>query len=219
MPFSPLPATFLEDLARCGPGEVLELGSGHGAFTAVLAELGCRPVTLDRAGLWRGEGPDVVGDALAPPLRTRFRVVVAANLVRHLWPRLKPSGPGVWQDLVAPGGSLWLLEDEPCKRPQAARNYRDLQDLLAALQPLVRGPLLPQRAFLSASRGWPARGTWTAGQTANTWPADVEAVEAMLLAGRPAPGGPVASLLDSLARVGLSYGRYWWARWIPEASA
>ncbi len=218
MPFSPLPATFIDDVARCGPGDVLELGSGHGAFTGVLADLGCRPWTLDRLGPPLGGRPDVVGDALRPPLRRAFRVIVAANLVRHAWPDLRSGGPTPWRDLLASGGSLWILEDEPCRRPASAANYRRLQDLLAALQPGERGPLLGRRAFAAASRSWAWPGSWSLGAQDNTWPADIERVKAMLASGRPAAGSPVAELLDDLEHGGLSYGRYWWARWSAEAT-
>ena len=36
---------------------------------------------------------------LEPPLRRRFSLVVAANLVRHLWPRVRDPGPVAWRDL------------------------------------------------------------------------------------------------------------------------
>jgi len=154
-----------------------------------------------------------VGDAMEPPFQPGFALVVAANLLRHAWPALAGDGPCPWQDLVAPGGSLWILEDEPCDRPRSARNYRDLQRLLADLQPGRHGRLLSWQAFEDARSRWPEAGGWEAGLQDNTWPADVGAVIAMLAAGRPEAAGPVAALCESLERSGLSYGRYWWARW------
>jgi hypothetical protein len=222
MPFSPVPATFIDDLDRLsrqgllGRRGILELGSGHGAFTAVLRELGHDPVTLDRAGPERGQRPLVVGDVLAPPLRRGFGIVVAANLLRHVWPAVRSHGPVVWRDLLADGGCLWILEDEPCARPRAARNYRDLQTLLAELQPGEHGRLLASRTFLAARDRWGWPPAWSGGEAENRWPADVEAIASMLASGDPAPGSAVSELLGSIRREGLSYGRYWWARWSGE---
>jgi hypothetical protein len=218
MPFSPLPATFIDDVQSCAPGGALELGSGGGAFTALLAEHGLRPWTLDRLGPPLGGRPDVVGDAMRPPFGVRFPLVVAANVLRHVWPAAASEGPGAWQDLVAPGGSLWVLEDEPCNRPPSAHNYCRLQDLLADLQPGRHQRLLPLATFVGRQRQWRRGGRWTTGTADNHWPARVADVMAMLASGRPAPGWEVAELLDSLARSGLSYGRYWWARWTEAGS-
>lgn len=219
MPFSPLPATFVDEVTRCGPGGALELGSGQGVFTSVLKQHGCDPWTLDRRGPPLGGRPAVIGDALHPPLRSGFALVVAANLLRHVWATVASEGPRAWQDLIAPGGSLWILEDEPCERPPAARNYRDLQDLLADLQPGRHGRLLPRATFDAARRRWPGSGAWASGVAENVWPADAPAVVAMLDAGRPEATGRVARLRDALSRTGLSYGRYWWACWRPEGGA
>lgn len=218
MPFSPLPATFVDEVTRSAAGGVLELGSGHGAFTSVLLDLGCGPWTLDRRGPPLGGRPHVIGDAMKPPVRAGFALVVAANLLRHVWHDIVDVGPNVWQDLVAPGGSLWILEDEPCDRPRSARNYRDLQGLLADLQPGRHGRLLPRRAFEEARPHWRQPGVWTTGVEENTWPANVDEVVAMLAAGRPEAGSPVATLRASLERWGLSYGRYWWACWRHEGA-
>lgn len=228
MPFSPLPATLVDEVTRCAPGGVLELGSGHGAFTSILQGLGCRPWTLDRRGPPLGGRPQVIGDAMSPPFCGGFALVIAANLLRHVWRGVVSDGPGVWQRLVAPGGRLWILEDEPCDQPRSARNYRDLQGLLAELQPGRHGRLLPRRAFEDARGRWGQPDGWATGLVENTWPADVDEVIAMLAAGQPAAGqpeagqpeagGPVAALRASLERSGLSYGRYWWACWRHEGA-
>jgi len=216
MPFSPLPATFLDDLRRLAPAGVLELGSGDGRLTALLRATGARPWTLDRAGPLAGARPHVRADALQPPLRGRFGLVVAGNLVRHLWPRIRDAGPTTWRGLVAPGGALWILEDEPMLEPAPAAHYARLQELLARLQPGQHGPLLPRRRFAHASARWTWPGRWELGEQANTWPQDRDRVVAWLGSGDPAAGGEVARLQDAIARDGLACGRMWWARWTPE---
>jgi hypothetical protein len=218
MPFCPLPATFLEDLARAGPSGVLELGSGEGGLTALLHAAGCRPWTLDRAAPPLGARPHVRGDALQPPLRGRFGVVVAANLLRHLWPRVAGAGPRAWSSLVAPGGALWILEDEPALDEPAGANYAALQDLLGRLVP-GRQPLLPLASFRSTRRGWGWPGTWRDGRQPNRWALDAGRVAAWLDAGSPAPGGEVARLRAALDHDGIACVRSWWACWRPEADA
>jgi len=219
MPFSPLPGIFTEDLDRLGATGVLELGSGHGAFTDVLRELGQRPWTIDHAGPWRGVRPDVVCDAIRPGVRGPFGMVVAANLLRHVWTTVSHEGPVVWADLLSPGGTLWILEDEPLRAPASADNYRRLQNLLAELQPGEHEALLPAVTFETACRGWNWPGSWQFGTQPNGWPADVDRVLSMLAGGDPAPGSEVAELMDSIVRSGVSYGHCWWARWQGRATA
>lgn len=216
MPFCPLPANLTDDLRRSGTAGVLELGSGDGAFTALVRDLGVEPVTLDRAGPAVGVRPTVVGDALSPPFGRRFGVVVAANLLRQVWPRVRAGGPRAWRDLVGPDGRLWILEDQPGDGSAAARNYRALQELLARLHPGTRGALLPREEFVRACRRWAWPGTWTRGEWENAWSARADRVVAMLDEGRPRAGGEVARLRDAIARDGLAYGRAWWACWQPE---
>lgn len=214
MPFSPLPTTFLDDLTRAGDRGVLELGSADGGFTRLLRERGARVVTLDR----RRSAAAVVGDALAPPLRAgSFAMVVAANLLRHLWRRVDPAqGPTAWRDLLAPGGSLYILEDEPAPAPRAVRNYRDLQTFLAGVYELQRGPLLASGTFAAARRRWRWPGVWLDGSAPNRWPADPQAVVALLAGERLEAGSQADRLRRAIARDGLSYGSYWWTRWRRE---
>jgi len=217
MSFSPVPATFTDDLRRSAPLGVLELGSGDGSFTTKIREAGCDPVTLDRRVWPRGPRPRIRGAALQPPLRRRFDVVVAANLLRQLWSALPSQGPVAWRDLVAPGGSLWIFEDEPLAAPPMARHYRDLQALLARDRATERRPLLSLAEFRRRRDTWVWPGTWQQGIAPNRWPAATGEVTAWLASGRPAPQSEMARLLAAIERDGLSYGDYWWACWRPEA--
>ncbi len=218
MPFSPLPATFPDDLARAGTGGVLELGCGDGRLTDLIRRAGAEPWTLDRAGPALGVRPHVRGDALRPPLRGRFAVVVAANLLRHLWTRVGGDGPRVWAELVAPGGALWILEDQPALASDPSRHYADLQALLARLDPAGRGPLRSLQEFRRRRRRWRWGGSWQDGELDNGWPLDAGRVVAWLDSGLPDRGGEVARLRDGIARDGIACGRAWWARWQPEVA-
>lgn len=219
MPFCPLPGTFVDDLRRAGPGAVLELGSGDGTFTGLIQAHAPDPVTLDRRGPRRGCRPSVCGDALRPPLRGGFAVVVAPNLLRHLWRRVQRSGPLAWRDLVAPGGCLWILEDLPAVGPGPAGNYRDLQGLLARLDPAGRGPLLDLQTFRDRCSAWRWPGRWRSGRRGNAWPLDAGAVVAWLGSEPREPGGEVDRLVSAIDREGLSCGDMWWARWQPEETS
>lgn len=216
MPFSPLPATFQADLRCLGARGVLELGSGDGAFTDLLRRQGVTPWTLDRRSPCAGARQMVRGDALAPPFRRPFGVVVAANLLRQTWQKVKDEGPVAWRDLVAPGGCLWILEDEPLSRPAPVRNYRLLQEFLAELLPASRAPLLPSKVFSRLRRSWGWPGAWDEGSLANHWPLSGPAVLDMLSSGEPDPGTPAARMIAAIAQDGISCGRCWWARWQPE---
>jgi len=222
MPFTPLPATFVEDLRPFGPlragcHEVLELGSGDGLFADLLRREGVEPVTLDRRRRATGAAPVICGDALEPPLRARFRVVVAANLLRHLWPRVRANGPRRWRDLVAPDGCLWIFEDEPLANPPAARHYRDLQALLAGLDPRTRGPLLASGEFRRQRCRWDWTGRWRDGTAVNHWPLSAPRIVEFLSAGLTGADGDAARLVAAIGRDGVTCGRYWWSRWQPEA--
>lgn len=219
MPFYPLPAIFLEDLSLARPSSLLELGSGDGTFTAELRRHGVEPVTIDRRDSAAGAVASIRGDALKPPLRGHFSLVVVANLLRHLWPRLRREGPRYWCDLVAPGGSLWIFEDEPLAEPAPARNYRDLQDFLARLDPRLRQPLLASTTFRQQRRRWRWPGRWQDGDQENRWPLAADSVTGWLAAGVREAGGEADRLATAIARDGLACGRYWWARWQPEATA
>jgi SAM-dependent methyltransferase len=215
MPFRPLPKSFTDHLARLDPEHdpVLELGSGDGAFSALLTACGVRPWRLDRL-----RGPsgavDVVGDARQAPFRSGgLAAVVAPNLVRHLAPR-RDLGRWVarWRTLLKPGGRLYVFEDEPGNDTPARRNFRDLQDLLARLMPESRGPLLTARRFADLTADHVPAGDWTWGTETNAAGIDAGAVMRMLGAGAGADRGPVAGLIRRIGRDGIAPERYWWAR-------
>lgn len=213
MPYSLLPEIFEDDLRQLGALGVLELGSGGGGFTALLERLGVAPLTLDRRCRFVGAAPTVCGDALRPPLRCTFGVVAAANLLRHLWRDMRVEGPVAWRDLLAPGGCLWILEDEPLERPPSARHYRELQELLARLMPDRRASLVASQEFRQRRDAWNWPGVWSDGSMDNAWPIDAVSVVAMLKSGSPRPGGAVARLISGIERDGIGCGRCWWARW------
>jgi SAM-dependent methyltransferase len=222
MPFTPLPKTFLEDLRRHRAGLVVDLGCGQGDFGRLLQAEGVRPLGIDRRRPGSGTVADLVADAVDLPLgRHRVDLLVAANLLRQLWPL--PGGAAVperWQDCLAPGGRLYILEDEPVANPAPARNYRDLQDFLARLNPWGRGPLLPLAEFRQACDRCPRPGgRWQVGLQENEWPVDPAPVASLLRT----PDGDAAPeaqrILAAIEKTGLSYGTFWWARWIPEADA
>lgn len=155
--------------------------------------------------------PFVMGDALRPPLRPdAWDVVVVANLLRHLpgeaiGSRLWYS----WLDLLAAGGALFVLEDEPTAAPGPAGNFTRLQQLMAGLP--GRGPLLPLAGFRRRCRGGGVRIA-DDGLVTNSYPLDGAVVQKMLAGGAPAPGSEAALLAADIARDGIAAGSYWWAR-------
>ncbi len=221
MPFSPLPKTFLEDLHERRHGRVVELGCGDGRLRDLLRAAGAAPVCLDRRPPSAGSVADLVADAGALPFPDGgISFLVAANLLRHLWPRLRPAVvPSSWQRCLARSGRLFILEDEPLAAPAAARHYRDLQVFLHQLAPWGRGPLLPRHAFEQALADVPdSPGKWRLGSQENRWPADPQVVLEMLRGTDQEPRGEAARLTAAISADGLSYGRCWWACWEPEVT-
>jgi SAM-dependent methyltransferase len=216
MPFDPLP-TILADLCEKPPARrarAVELGCGDGQLLAILRARGLVCMGLDRLPRSAGSAADLVGDALRPPLRpASLDLVIAANLVRHLWPAA-PKAPFLagWLELLRPGGSLLIMEDEPVSAPPPAARYRDLQAFLARVAPGSRGPLLAADSF---RRGLPAAlaaRVVAFGEGDNAWPQDATAAVAMLRRGRPEPGGEADRLATAIAADGLACGRQWWCQ-------
>jgi SAM-dependent methyltransferase len=215
MSFVPLPKILRDRFAELDPATavVVELGSGEGRFLRELRPLGVEVFGLDRARPGAGVDAALVADACRPPLREgSCDLLIAANLVRHL----AGSRPALdflpaWIRLLRPGGSLIILEDEPVRRPRGAVAYRLLQEFLARVIPVGRGPLLGLGEFRDrlAPAGVPAG--WEFGGDVNTYPLDAGAVVAMLRGADLDPGGEAARLADRIARDGLDPGRYWWA--------
>ncbi len=215
MPWARLPEIFVDELqaVEARGGRCLELGCGDGALRAAVARLGVALPGLDRF-----RGPDgavsLVGDARRPPLLAgSLDLLVAANLARHLVPRDRRWGfVGGWTDLLAPGGALYVFEDEPRRSPAACRNFRDVQAFLAELMPLERGPLLETASMERAAR---RAGTWRithTGRVDEFEKLDAGAVTAMLRGDGGAPALHVARLLKALESGGLAAGGYWWCR-------
>jgi SAM-dependent methyltransferase len=218
MPFTPLPKTFLDDLARLLGGRVVEFGCGDGLLTAQLRRHGADPVAMDRRPPAHGSVADVVADALQAPLgHGRIALIVAGNLLRHLWPLPQHAPvPDGWRGALAPGGCLYLFEDEPVARPAAARHYRDLQAFLARLVPESRRPLLALADFRQACAADRAAAGWSFGTAANRWPVNRRDVLAWLEQPGLSDDGEAARLVGCIRADGIGYGTYWWARWCDE---
>jgi SAM-dependent methyltransferase len=215
MSFAPLPKILRDRLAGLDPATavVVELGCGDGRFARELRPLGVPVVGLDRGAPGTGVEAALTADALRPPLRpASCDLVIAANLVRHLadaHPRLEFLP--VWAGLLRPGGSLFILEDEPSRRPRGAVAYRLLQDFLARVVPGGRGPLLGLGDFRDRLAAAGLGGAWEFGGDVNRYPLDGAAAAAMLRGADLDPDGEAARLADRIARDGLDPGRYWWA--------
>lgn len=213
MSIAPLPAPLIDRLDRAG--RVLDLGCGETTLLDGGKRDGALYVALDRRGPTFGSVANLVADALQPPFRREsFDLVVAAQLFRHIG---EPGGAAgilsCWQDLVKPGGALYLFEDEPDLADPACANYVALQAFLARLLPERRRPLLPRSRF-EAIIGATDRATgWTLGSAANELKPDPAAVLAMLQGAARDEGGEAARLGRRIAADGLSYGRFWWACW------
>ncbi len=219
MSFCPLPKTFLERLRAARPCRIVEIGAGDGGFAAVLGGHGASPWRIDRRPPWTGSAAQVVGDARELPLgEGTVDLLIAANLLRHVWP--PPRGeavPAEWLRCLAAGGKLYIFEDEPTARPRAARNYRDLQDFLAAVDPATRRPLLPRARFLARAAPGRTGSRWEWGVHPNLQPVrSPDSVIAWLRGGGGEAEGQAQRLAAAIARHGLAYGDYWWACWTAE---
>lgn len=217
MSFSPLPDLFLEHLesTRLSSGRFLDLGCGDGSFSASLNRFGVRGLGLDRRGTELGTAAEVVGDVGRVPLRRRSQeLVVAANLFRHIV-STDPLTPFLahWQELLVPGGALFLFEDEPAERPGPAANYRDLQRFLGQLMPESRGPLMARAEFERCYGVCGNGGRWVFGSCRNEWPLAQDPILELLAGDGQARTGEPVRLLRSIERDGIAYGDYWWACW------
>ncbi|MBU1675373.1 hypothetical protein KKA85_06280 [bacterium] len=217
MSFSPLPDAFQTDLRSSSTGLTVELGCGDGRFTRILDAAGARGGMSDRI---RSDvfapGHGVLADAAAPPFR-EVTLMVAANLLRHLWDKLGRSSPtDAWIDCLAAGGCLYIFEDEPAEQPGPARNYRDLQELLAQIVPWRKG-LLAKREFERFAANGVRPGAWTFGLTKNQFsPAGRHDVLSLLVDERGVIANDAAALVRKVAEEGIDYGHYWWARYERE---
>ena len=211
MPFTPLPTIFTDLCGSLDPehSRNLELGCGDGRFLEAAAGCGLRLWGLDLVPPGRGSSAAVVGDALAPPISMgACDLVVASNLVRHL---LAVAGNlrflESWLDLLKPGGSLFVFEDEPAVGDGPAGNYRDLQEFLSRLVPEARGPLLARRDFLGLATVEHPDVTWEHGLARNLHGLDGSAIMDLL---EPGP------LKRAIEAGGVDPGHFWWARAIAK---
>ena len=215
MSFSPLPKTFTDICLHPDFSfpRILELGCGDGRFRSILAERDIPSWGLDRFGPDVGTVADVVGDALCPPVARRsLDFLLAANLLRHL----VPADPALgflagWMELLKPGGSLFIFEDEPGETPAGVARYGELQDILCRLMPRSRGPLLPVADFKARVSNLETAAGWEFGLVRNRQTIESEAVLELLKQGGE-PTGQVGRLMRGIDRDGLDPGYYWWAR-------
>lgn len=215
MSFTPLPTSLTGILAELDPGRarVLDLGCGDGRFSAEVAKFSISAIGLDRALPGGGTTAQLVGDALAPPVRpASCDLILAGNLVRHLL----PAHPHLeflarWLDLLKPGGYLFIAEDEPGRQPKGAVRYRQLQTFLARVMPLGRGPLIGLAEFRHISLPVQTGATWSFGGERNSYSLDAEAAAAMLSGSDMDPEGEAAVLAAGIRKDGLDPGRFWWA--------
>ncbi len=215
MSFTPLPKTFT-DLCLNSDfpfPRILELGCGDGRFREALIHRGIISWGLDRVEPLRGTVADVVGDALCPPVAPgMLDLLLAANLVRHL----ASADPTLfcltgWLEMLKPGGSLFIFEDEPGDTPAGVARYRDLQDFLCRLLPESRGPLLPLAEFQARVSVLEASAAWDFGMIRNCQTIDSSVVLDMLSRGGDKEGES-GHLMKAIDRDGLDPGHFWWAR-------
>lgn len=218
MSFSPLPDILRSDLARLRGEVVLELGAGDGRFTQALAAEGVDVVCLDRR--FPAAAGGIAGDALALPLRPgAVGVIVAANLL-HLLGGVADAAAAAtaWTDCLAPDGCLHVLQDDPWADTPARRNDRKLREWLARLVP-SRGRLISLQEWRDALAAGGDLAGWSFGRELNrAAPPQRETALALLRGEGGEPDRPTAALAAAIARDGIDYGWYWWARWRGEAA-
>ncbi len=215
MSFTPLPKIFIDICSNPDSSslQVLELGCGDGRFQKILADRGIFSWGLDRIGPKGGTVADVVGDALGPPVAVgSLDLLLVPNLLRHL-ARAEPSLGFLvrWLELLKPGGSLFIFEDEPRDAPAGVSHYRDLQEFLSRLMPESRGPLLPLGDFKARVSALGAAACWDFGLVRNSQTIDAAAV-LEFLGQEGEPTGEPGCLMKSIGRDGLDPGYFWWAR-------
>jgi len=215
MSFTPLPKTFTDfcinpDLPF---PQILELGCGDGCFREILADRGIFSWGLDHIGPEGGTVADVVGDALVPPVAVgSLDFLLAPNLLKHL----VPADPALvfltgWLELLKPGGSLFIFEDDRRDAPAGVANFRDLQEFLSRLMPESRGPLLPLEDFKGRVAVLGSVACWDFGLVRNRQAIDAAAVLEFLGQGGKPTGEP-GRLMEAISRDGLDPGYFWWAR-------
>ncbi|MEN8005620.1 MAG: methyltransferase domain-containing protein [Candidatus Krumholzibacteriota bacterium] len=220
MSFTPLPRIFT-DICRSldsPTSQIMEFGCGDGRFRDVLSGLGIACWGLDRIGPGGGTVAEVVGEAGSPPVASgSLDLLVVPNLLRHMLPAPADfSFLDRWLELLKPGGSLFIFEDEPGTDSPGKVNYRDLQVFLARLLPESRGALISLEEFQGRSSAFRTRDGWEFGLVRNRQAIATGPVLEMLGPGRQSGGEP-ARLARNIGQYGLDPGHYWWARATAEA--
>lgn len=202
--------------ALAGHGCVVELGAGEGAFADRLASLGVRPVLVDPRPLpAHGRWPRVRAASPCLPLRdASCGLIVLANTVRHLDGDELGEHAREWRRCLAPGGELWVLEDDPDDDGPAARNYRRCLELLARTGPGRGGALGWEQA---RDRLSPVLGEAVDHyrETNRTPVEDALAPLGWMRAVGRVPAGEISALERDVVREGMAYGRYWFGAWRP----
>lgn len=214
MSFTPLPKTFTDICNNPDSPfpQIMELGCGDGRFQEVLTGMGISCWGLDHIGPDRGSVADVVGDVLTPPVAAgSLDLLLAANLLRHLVPADTTLGfLARWLELLKPGGSLFIFEDEPSDVPASAAHYRDLQEFLCRLMPESRGPLLALDEFKARVSALGSQVCWDFGLVRNRQSIDAAVVLEFLGRGEQEKGDS-GRLMRAIGRDGLDPGFFWWA--------
>lgn len=215
MSFTPLPKTFIDLCLNSDfpSPRILELGCGDGRFREVLTDSDINSWGLDRIGPYGGTVADIVGDALFPPVAPgTLDLLLAPNLCRHL----ASADPSLgflarWLEILKPGGSLFIFEDEPDDTPAGVARYRDLQVFLSRLMPESRGPLLPLVEFKTRVSALEFPADWNFGLVRNLQTIDPAVVLEMLGQGGE-PEGESGRLMRAIGSDGLDPGCFWWAQ-------
>lgn len=213
MSFLPLPGILKSDIDSNVDGTIIELGSGNSFFTDIVSQT-CKVIQLDLSPHIQSNYLSIKADALMVPLREKsIDIILVPNLWRHI--SNKESAISYWLQYLNNSGVLYLFEDDVIAHSIAEQNYLAVQSLLAKLSPIPRGKLLSSQdgiSFLTSKFSNPL--AWSFGVQKNEYP--VKSIESIIDMISLLPGSH-KGLMESIANHGISYGRYWWARYSLEA--
>jgi SAM-dependent methyltransferase len=204
MSFWPIPKIILDELqAGLLRGVGIEIGAGEGRLTRRFADCGIRLHAVDLRST-----AEIRADACALPfVGGSLGLVVAGNLLRHLE---EPARAGFLDQagaVLASGGRLLLIEDEPEARDPAESNYRHALELLKYADP-ARGGVLDLDGVLATRPDSLARLVVDV-SVDNEESIDDASAPLRWLSSRGFADQPgFRELSDAVARDGMSYGRY-----------